>query len=169
MEIRRRDSDQHILLIDPPNCETLDLTFTPDPIGWICSGSCKTQFSDWRTHAKIAELLRVLAAFCSGVEIYDEGEYYETRDVGRLNELLNQASGRLERLRAGLSSQTARRPLSLSRTSISEALSQDPGSPGRTSPPLSKTPDGAGETSSEAAHARPRNRSVGGEEKSGAS
>ena len=73
MEVRERNSEEHSLLIDPPQCETLDLTFKPGPVGWVCSGSCKTQFSDWRTHVRVAELLRVPAAFCSRAEVYDEG------------------------------------------------------------------------------------------------
>jgi hypothetical protein len=53
-----------------------------DPLAdkWVCSGSCKTQFAGADTHILVAELVRLVASFCSYVDVCDEGDYYETRN-----------------------------------------------------------------------------------------
>lgn len=53
---------------------------------WVCADFTKTQFAGDITHIKVAEILRYVAKFCSFVDIYDEAEYYETRDKEKLLE-----------------------------------------------------------------------------------
>jgi hypothetical protein len=54
-----------------------------DPLAnrWVCSGFCKTQFAGVDVHVQVAEILRLVASFMSYVEIDDETDYYETRNV----------------------------------------------------------------------------------------
>lgn len=99
MRIRVYDENQRRLLVDPaPGCETLDLSFVRRNGGWVCDGSCKTQSAGWGVHVRVAELLRFLAAFCSSVQLLDEGGYYETRDAGVLVQAFNWHRENLERL-----------------------------------------------------------------------
>ncbi|MEM2619278.1 MAG: hypothetical protein QW356_07350 [Candidatus Hadarchaeales archaeon] len=102
MRIKAHEEAQYLLLIEPPGCETLDLTFRRRNGGWVCEGSCKTQFAGWATHVQVAELLRILAAFCSSAEILDEGGYYETRDIGMLIQTLRWHTDSLRNLRRSL-------------------------------------------------------------------
>ena len=109
------DEKKSLIILPHPNCETLELEFekwedikkryenskewnyvyetlkdefseeTLEDL-WVCSSFCKTQFAGDITHAKVCEILRIMASFCSLVKIDDEGEYYETRDKENLLE-----------------------------------------------------------------------------------
>lgn len=47
---------------------------------------CKTQFSDVETHMNIIDLLDILSDNFSSFEVFDEGEYWETKDISLLKE-----------------------------------------------------------------------------------
>ena len=47
---------------------------------------CKTQFSNIETHIKIIDLLNVIENYFSNLEIFDEGEYCETKNEILLKE-----------------------------------------------------------------------------------
>jgi hypothetical protein len=47
-------------------------------------GYTKTQFAPADIHVKVVELLRVLEPLFVELKVYDEGEYWETRDLTRL-------------------------------------------------------------------------------------
>ena len=44
---------------------------------WFCSGFTKTHYAGVEAHLKVAELLRIVGAYCQKSEIYDEAGYYE--------------------------------------------------------------------------------------------
>jgi hypothetical protein len=117
---------EHDLIIDPgEGCETLEFRFRPwgevKRGGWdffglragaeagpydglmVCSGSCKTQWAGDMTHARVAELIRLVACRCSYVEILDEGEYYETRDRRRVLKAINESAELINELAKALS------------------------------------------------------------------
>jgi len=55
------------------------------------------------THIRVAEILRYLAGLCSLVQVYDEADYYETRDrkkklnaFGECSKLINSVIGKLK-------------------------------------------------------------------------
>jgi hypothetical protein len=56
---------------------------------WVCSGSCKTQFAGVDVHMQVAEILRLVASFMSYVEIDDEADYYETRNLVQAAQAMN--------------------------------------------------------------------------------
>jgi hypothetical protein len=62
-----------------------------DPLAnkWVCSGFCKTQFAGVDVHVQVAEILRLVASFMSYVEIDDEADYYETRDLIQAAQAMN--------------------------------------------------------------------------------
>jgi len=51
---------------------------------WVCAEFTKTQFAGAEVHSKVCEVLRIVASFSSWVDIFDEGEYYETLDYQNL-------------------------------------------------------------------------------------
>lgn len=63
----------------------------------------KTQFGSTTGHIAIVHLLDALKqAYCSNLEVSDEGEYYEDRDVGKLTEKMRLLAGAIDSLAAGL-------------------------------------------------------------------
>lgn len=66
--------------------ETLVRTFRSDdlenPEMMWCSAFCKTQHAEnILEHGIVAEIIRVVAGFCSHVKIHDEGDYYYSDDL----------------------------------------------------------------------------------------
>ena len=61
--------------------EPIELEFDRD---LFAQGYTKTQFAPAETHVKVVELLRSLEPFFSHLNVYDEGEYWETGDLSRL-------------------------------------------------------------------------------------
>jgi len=51
---------------------------------WVCADFTKTQFAGAEVHAKVCEVLRLVASFASFVDISDEANYYETLDFESL-------------------------------------------------------------------------------------
>lgn len=65
------------------NCEPLIFEFDEN---LYIQEYCKTQFSNIETHIKIVELLMALKQFFNNINIFDEGEYYETNNLNKLQE-----------------------------------------------------------------------------------
>jgi len=89
------------LIIQPPECESLFLTFnrTGQLLAYESSFQqadtpgryhvrelmwCKTQFGTIKTHIAICDLLRQVEPYMAEFEVRDEGEYWESGDVQRL-------------------------------------------------------------------------------------
>ena len=102
------------IVVRPPQCETLFLTFnregklvnysiaaSPDDIGHygvIDSLWCKTQFGTVQAHAGVCELLHIVAPYANEWVVYDEGGYYETGDVAELEARRERINAALQRL-----------------------------------------------------------------------
>jgi hypothetical protein len=106
------------LLVQPAeNCETLAFEFKwwgggekgealhcrivealGDDSMFVCSGRCMTQFAGEEIHARVIELIRLVASRCSFVHVLDDCEYYETLDRGRMADIFGKYSGMLERV-----------------------------------------------------------------------
>jgi hypothetical protein len=97
-EIYHVPVDDHVrgVMINPPGCETLLLTFgrTGRSV-WYNSASdasaqpghygliqdhlfCKTQFGTPETHIRVCELLRLVESYAAEWEVTDEGDYWGT-------------------------------------------------------------------------------------------
>jgi len=90
--------DDHVrgVVIHPPDCETLFLTFgrtgqtvryedvpfgesVPGHYGMILDHLwCKTQFSSPETHVHVCELLRIAGKYAAEWEVLDEGNYWQS-------------------------------------------------------------------------------------------
>jgi hypothetical protein len=96
-EIYDEPVDDHVrgLVISPPGCETLFLTFgrTGRLVWYNNSGEsdrpghygliqehlfCKTQFGSPETHIRVCELLRLVEKYADEWEVTDEGDYWES-------------------------------------------------------------------------------------------
>jgi hypothetical protein len=75
--------------------EPLRLEFDADN---FCQDYCKTQFAPVQTHIQVTELLRLLQPQFSVLTIVDEGEYFETRDLEKLQSHLDNCFKAMERL-----------------------------------------------------------------------
>ena len=49
---------------------------------WVCLGFTKTQFAGVECHCAVAELLRLVAAYCRLADVSDEADYYEWGPAG---------------------------------------------------------------------------------------
>ena len=103
-EIHLEPVDDHVrgVIIAPPGCETLHLTFgrtgrlieygvapeeegKPGRYGLINEHLfTKTQFSAPEVHIQVCELLRIVEPFMAEWEVTDEGDYWGTWDEGAL-------------------------------------------------------------------------------------
>jgi hypothetical protein len=50
---------------------------------------CKTQFADIEVHIRVVELLRQIEPYFVNLSVIDEGEYWESSDINRLQELID--------------------------------------------------------------------------------
>jgi predicted Zn-ribbon and HTH transcriptional regulator len=105
------------LLVQPAeNCDTLAFEFKRwgevkkaetihcrivealgDDSMFVCSGRCMTQFAGEEIHARVIELIRLVASRCSFVHVLDDCEYYET-DRERVADIFGKYSVMLERV-----------------------------------------------------------------------
>ena len=76
-----------IKILPSEDCEPLWLEFDEN---LIIQDFCKTQFAGKEIHIAIIELFDALSQYFSELIIIDEGEYWETRDAGRLQELIDE-------------------------------------------------------------------------------
>jgi hypothetical protein len=104
------------LLVQPAeNCDTLAFEFKrkvkkaetihcriveilDDDSMFVCSGRCMTQFAGEEIHARVIELIRLVASRCSFVHVLDDCEYYETLDRERVADIFGKYSVMLERI-----------------------------------------------------------------------
>jgi len=77
-----------------PNADPLRLEFDED---LYIQEYVKTQFAGVDVHVRLAGFLHDIAPFFVELIVDDEGEYYETGDVGRLRELLDWCSRAIEK------------------------------------------------------------------------
>jgi hypothetical protein len=115
-ETKPVDDRQRGIVIQPPECETLYLTFnrhgemmaydTPfghaDVPGYYHVREylfCKTQFGTAETHMAICDLLRLVEPYMAEFEVSDEGRYWQSGDpeelklaMGYLEQLINKLS-----------------------------------------------------------------------------
>lgn len=75
------------IMIQPDvNCDPLNLEFDKD---FYVQEFCKTQFADISVHILIIELLRKIEPYFENLKVEDEGEYWKTKDINRLQKLLD--------------------------------------------------------------------------------
>lgn len=65
------------------NSEPLNFEFDED---LYIQDYCKTQFSNIETHIKIVELFTLIEQYFKNIEVFDEGEYWETKNETLLDE-----------------------------------------------------------------------------------
>lgn len=80
-EWRYEGSTKGIELLAHPDCEPVRLEFDRD---LYIQEYTKTQFAPLEIHAGVVELLRALAPCFAGLDVADEGEYFETGDRAKL-------------------------------------------------------------------------------------
>lgn len=94
------------LLVSPeghltPLCQIADAEKAPFDEPPQCF--VKTQFGSVQGHISIVHLLDALQQrFCSNLTVYDEGEYYENRDVNRLQQKLQFLRAAIDSMSEGL-------------------------------------------------------------------
>jgi len=70
-----------ILIKPDENSDPLNIEFDRD---YYIQEYCKTQFADISVHILVIDLLRQLETYFETLTVFDEGEYWETRDLSRL-------------------------------------------------------------------------------------
>ena len=75
-------------------CESMDLCFQRRDGKYVCESFCKTQYSEdfVQCHLLVIKLLDILKEKGFEVEVVDEGEYWETRDMKVLAKNLNEST-----------------------------------------------------------------------------
>ena len=77
-----------IKILPSENCEPLWLEFDEN---LIIQDFCKTQFARGMVHIQIVTLLDLVSNCFDNLSVIDEGEYWETRNAERLQELLDES------------------------------------------------------------------------------
>jgi hypothetical protein len=71
------------IIIVPENCEPVIIEFDRD----LCvQHFCKTQHTDATMHIKLIDLITEIEPFFQILHVFDQGEYWEKRDVNILQE-----------------------------------------------------------------------------------
>jgi hypothetical protein len=110
------DSGMSLVVHPHPNCETLNLEFKKwfevkqkkgfdyckatlqdyekvlDDKEFVCSDFTKTQYAGYKTHILVAEMLRKVASRCTLAYVYDEADYYETRNLEKTAKNFDESS-----------------------------------------------------------------------------
>ena len=75
-------------------CETLEFNFQRISGKFVCKSFCKTQYATHfaRCHLLVIQLLDMLKAEGFNVDVYDEGEYWEKRDIKVLAKNINEST-----------------------------------------------------------------------------
>jgi len=88
-------------------CESADLNFQKRNGKFVCDSFCKTQYAEnfVQCHLLVIQLLDLLKAenFIM-VDIYDEGEYWETKDIKILAKNINESTAMISSILGGLQS-----------------------------------------------------------------
>ena len=86
-------------------CEGSDLNFYKRGRKFICDSFCKTQYAEHfvQCHLLVVQLLDLLKAegFIM-TDIYDEGDYYQTRDIKILAKNINESTAMISSILGGL-------------------------------------------------------------------
>lgn len=85
-------------------CESSELNFQRIRGKFVCESFCKTQYSEQfvNCHLLVIQLLDMLKAEGFDVDVYDEGEYWETRDMKVLAKSINEFTALLSDVAGGL-------------------------------------------------------------------
>jgi len=88
-------------------CESADLNFKRRKGKFVCDSFCKTQYAEHfvQCHLLVIQLLDLLKteSFVM-VDIYDEGDYYQTRDIAVLAKNINESTAMISSILGGLQS-----------------------------------------------------------------
>ena len=92
-------------------CESSDLHFQRIRGKYICKSFCKTQYATHfaRCHLLVIQLLDMLKAEGFNVDVYDEGEYWESRDIKVLAKNINESTALIAGILGSLKSAIADR------------------------------------------------------------
>jgi hypothetical protein len=87
-------------------CESAELNFQRIRGKFICRSFCKTQYAEEfvKCHLLVVQLLDMLKAEGFDVDVYDEGEYWETRDLKVLGKNINESTAMIAGLFGNLKS-----------------------------------------------------------------
>lgn len=80
------------------NCDPLLLEFDDN---YYIQEYCKTQFSPLETHVKIVDFLHVIQPLFEHLIIFDEGEYWETRNIVLLQQHIDNCFIAMDEAKAG--------------------------------------------------------------------
>ena len=72
-----------IIIVPEKNCEPVIMEFDRD----LCiQNFCKTQYADAAIHITVINLIREIEPYFQILHVFDEGEYWEKRDIDLLRE-----------------------------------------------------------------------------------
>ena len=82
-----------IIIVPEKNCEPMIIEFDRD----LCvQHFCKTQFADTGIHITVINLIREIEPLFQILHVFDQGEYWEKRDINLLRERFTIASEMLK-------------------------------------------------------------------------
>ncbi len=89
-------------------CESTDIEFFKKRVYWRCQGFTKTQYSTSfvKCHLLVINLFDIMKQEGFVVEIYDEGDYWETRSLEALAKSINEFTAVLQAIGGGLKAAT---------------------------------------------------------------
>lgn len=72
-----------IIIVPEKNCEPVIIEFDRD----LCvQHFCKTQYADANMHILVIDLIREIEPYFQTLHVFDEGEYWDKRDINILHE-----------------------------------------------------------------------------------
>jgi len=86
------DRPRGIVYFPHPDCEPLHLIFDDE---LVVDDFVKTQFAGSSVHVAVVQFLRALTPHFSALEVFDEGEYWDTSDATALEESMSSIDRRL--------------------------------------------------------------------------
>lgn len=87
-------------------CESSTLNFYKRGNKYLCKSFCKTQYAEQfaKCHLLVIQLLDMLKAEGFEVDVYDEGKYWETRDIKVLAKNINESTALIKAILGSLKS-----------------------------------------------------------------
>ena len=87
-------------------CESSELNLQKRKRKFVCSSFCKTQYAEQfvKCHLLVVQLLDMLKAEGFDVDVYDEGGYWQTRDLKVLAKNINDYTSLISSVLGGLKS-----------------------------------------------------------------
>lgn len=87
-------------------CESLEFNFQRISGKFVCKSCCKTQYAEQfvKCHLLVIQLLDMLKAEGFAVDVYDEGEYWQIRDIKVLAKNINESTALISAVLGGLKS-----------------------------------------------------------------